>query len=160
MMATGPMPLLLIGGIALLSLFLGLWQQRTSRKLGSELYQLQQQLSELKSGQEQKPTFSNSLERVEREQLKVDVPRSSSEKYRYVASLADQGVDAKGIAAALQMAQGEVEQLLQLTKLKRKSSESLATDSTSVVRTPGQVKDLRMAGRQAVIAEKEEQPDV
>ena len=121
MMATGPMPLLLIGGIALLSLFLGLRQQRTSRKLGSELCQLQQQLSELKSGQEQKLTFSNSLERVEREQLKVDVPRSSSEKYRYVASLADQGVDAKGIAAALQMAPGEVEQLLQLTKLKKKA---------------------------------------
>ena len=120
-MVPGPMPLLLIGGIALLSLFLGLWQKRTSKKLSSELGQIRQQLLELKSGQEQKPSFSSSLERVEREQIKVEVPRSRSEKYRYVASLADQGVDAKGIAAALQMAPIEVEQLLQLTKLKQKA---------------------------------------
>ncbi len=134
-MVTGPIPLLLIGAMALLSLFLGLWQRRTNRKLSNELYRLKQQLAELDSGAEQQPSFSNSLYQVEQKQIKVAEPRSSSEKYRYIASLAEQGINAAGIAAALQLAPGEVEQLLQLTKLKQKASESLQTDSTSAART-------------------------
>ncbi|MEA3544549.1 MAG: hypothetical protein U9R69_04935 [Thermodesulfobacteriota bacterium] len=113
------LPLLLIGSISLLALLLGLWQLRIVKKLTRELRELRQQLLEAEVKQKQKPSFSNHLDRVEREQKTVEAPRSSSEKYRYIASLADQGMDAKGIAAALQMAPLEVEQLLQLTRLKR-----------------------------------------
>ena len=118
-MATGSIPLLLIGATALLSLFLGLWQRRTNRKLSNELDRLKQQLAEIDSGPDQQPSFSTSLYQVEQKQIKVAEPRSSSEKYRYIASLAEQGINAEGIAAALQMAPGEVEQLLQLTNATR-----------------------------------------
>ncbi|MDA3904171.1 MAG: hypothetical protein PF441_12090 [Desulfuromusa sp.] len=118
-MAAGQLSLLLIGSIALLALLLGIWQLRVSGRLGRELSALRQQLLEIEAEQKQSPSFSTSLEQAEREHKAVEIPRSSSEKYRYVASLADQGVDAKGIAAALQMAPVEVEQLLQLTRLKQ-----------------------------------------
>ncbi len=117
-MAAGQLPLLLIGSVALLALLLGFWQLRVSRKLGLELRKLQQRL-DTEAQLEQKPSFSNRLDQVEREQRAEEVPRSSSEKYRYIASLADQGVDAKGIATALQMAPVEVEQLLQLSRIKQ-----------------------------------------
>jgi uncharacterized membrane protein len=119
-MVAGQLPLLLVGLIALLALLIGFWQGQISRKLGHELDELRQQLSEKEVMQEHKPSFSNSLDRVEREQIKVEVPRSSAEKYRYVAALANQGVDAKEIAAAMQMAPLEVEQLLQLAHLKQR----------------------------------------
>ncbi len=118
-MAAEQLPLLFVGSIALLALLLGFWQLLVSRKLGRELRELRQQLLETGTKQEQKLSFSNSLDQVEREQKTIEVPRSSSEKYRYVASLANQGVNAKGIAAALQMAPAEVEQLLQLVQLKQ-----------------------------------------
>ncbi|MCF6265581.1 MAG: hypothetical protein L3J57_03425 [Desulfuromusa sp.] len=118
-MVAGQLPLLLIGSIALLALLIGFWQRHISRKLGLELDELRQQLLETVSMREQRTSFSNSLDRVEREQKTVEVPQSSAEKYRYVAALANQGVDAKEIAAALQMAPIEVEQLLQLAQLKR-----------------------------------------
>ncbi|MEA3362570.1 MAG: hypothetical protein U9Q61_04805 [Thermodesulfobacteriota bacterium] len=119
-MVTGQLPLLLVGSIALLALLIGLWQGQISRKLGRELGELRRQLVETEVMQEHKPSFSTSLDRVEREQKTVEVPRSSAEKYRYVAALANQGVDAKEIAAALQMAPLEVEQLLQLAQLKQR----------------------------------------
>ena len=118
-MATGQLPLLLIGSIALLALLIGFWQLRVSKKLGRELREVRQRLLETEAEREQKTNFSESLERVERKQKGVEIPRSSAEKYRYVAALANQGVDAKGIAAALQMAPVEVEQLLQLAQLKQ-----------------------------------------
>lgn len=117
-MAVGQLPLLLIGSIALLALLLGFRQLRVSGKLARELNQLRQQLQAIAAEQKQSPSFSASLDQVEREQKKVEVPRSSAEKYRYVVSLADQGVDARGIAVALQMAPVEVEQLLHLARLK------------------------------------------
>jgi len=119
-MVAGQLPLLLVGSIALLALLIGFWQGQISRKLGRELDELRQKLSETEVMQEQKPSFSASLDRVEREQKTVEPPRSSAEKYRYVAALANQGVDAKEIAAALQMAPLEVEQLLQLAQLKQR----------------------------------------
>ena len=111
------LPLLIVGSIALLALLLGFRQVQVSRKLRCELHDLRDQLTEVK---EQKTSFPNSLARAERQQsLVVGSPRGSSEKYRYVASLAGQGVDAKEIAAALQMAPAEVEQLMQLSRLKQ-----------------------------------------
>lgn len=117
-MDTGQLPLLLIGSVAWLALLLGFWQLRVSRKLGVELRELRQQL-ETETESAPNPSFSNHLDRVEREQKAVEVPRSSSEKYRYVASLADQGINANEIATALQMAPAEVEQLLQLSRVKQ-----------------------------------------
>ncbi|MDX2494458.1 MAG: hypothetical protein QNK27_05815 [Desulfuromusa sp.] len=117
-MVSGQLPLLLIGSIALLALLLGFWQLRVSGKLGRKLNELRQELQEIET--KQKPSFSTSLDQAEREQKTVEVPRSSAEKYRYVAALANQGVDAKEIAAALQMAPLEVEQLLQLAQLKQR----------------------------------------
>ena len=113
------LPLVFSGSIALLVLSLSFWQLRVSGKLGRELHELRKKFLEIEAKQEQKQTFSQSLDQVEREQKAVEIPRSSSEKYRYVASLSEQGIDAQGIAAALQMAPVEVEQLLQLAQLKR-----------------------------------------
>jgi DNA-binding NarL/FixJ family response regulator len=120
-MVAGQLALLLIGSIALLALLLGFWQLRISGKLGRELSELRQQLSAIEVTRKQNTSFSNSLDQVEREQKTAEVPRSSSERYRYVASLAAQGVDSRGIAAALQMAPAEVEQLLQLARLKQQT---------------------------------------
>jgi len=120
-MVTEPLYLLFLGSIALLALLIGCWQLRVSGKMSQELAKLRQELTERETKQELKPSFSKSLDQVEREQKIVAAPRSSSEKYRYVASMAAQGVDAQGIAVALQMAPVEVEQLLKLAQLKRQT---------------------------------------
>ncbi|MCK4503701.1 MAG: hypothetical protein KAU22_11760 [Desulfuromonadales bacterium] len=118
-MVSGYMPLVLISAVAGFALLLGFWQMLVAKRLGRQLRQLQQQLDKIIAAGEQKPSFSTSLKQVEEEQKVVAAPTSSSEKYRYVASLAEQGVDAQGIAAALQLAPAEVAQLLQLARLKR-----------------------------------------
>jgi DNA-binding NarL/FixJ family response regulator len=119
MMITGQLYLLFVGSIALLALLIGFWQLRVSGKMGRELVKLRRELLERETQQELKPSFSNSLDQVEREQKTAGIPRSSSEKYRYVASLAGQGVNAQEIAVALQMAPAEVEQLLKLVRVKK-----------------------------------------
>lgn len=114
--------LLITGGLALLALLLSLWQAQVSRRL-------QREVSDLRSRIDAKPeaaatlpiSFSTSLDSAERDQLQSVqpvMPRNSAEKYRYVSSLAAQGLDARGIAEALQMPTTEVEQLLRLAKLK------------------------------------------
>jgi len=118
MMVTQQLYLLIVGSIALLALLVGLWQLRVSGKMRRELVRLRQELIQKETKQEQKPSFSNSLDQVEREQKVATTPHSSSEKYRYVASLANQGIQAQEIAVALKMAPGEVEQLLKLAQLK------------------------------------------
>ena len=123
-MTVGQLPIFLIGGTALLTLLIGLWQGRILRRLGYEVCDLQKKLLELEGWQEHKPSFSNRLDQIEQARNNEDLPRSRSEKYRYVASLANQGVDTKGIATALQMAPAEVEQLLQLLQLKQQVSGS------------------------------------
>lgn len=120
-MVNGQSLLLLVGLLALLALLLGVWQLLAVRRLRRELSELRQQLGTFQPDSESsaKANFSADLDRIER-QRHVQVPnqQSSAEKYRYVSSLAEQGLDAKGIAAALQLAPAEVEQLLQLAKLK------------------------------------------
>jgi hypothetical protein len=118
-MMSGQLSILLVGSIAFLALLLVLWQFNVSRRLGRELNDLRQELSQQSQQPEVNADFSSHLDRVEREQRIVEVPRSSSEKYQYAASLADQGVDTEGIAAALKMAPAEVEQLLKLSQLRR-----------------------------------------
>jgi hypothetical protein len=120
-MMSGQLPVFLVGSIALLALLLVLWQLKVSRRLRHEIDGLRQEVSQLSQQAEEKLDFSSHLDRVEREQKVVEVPRTSSEKYQYVASLADQGVDTSGIAAALKMAPAEVEQLLKLSQLRRQA---------------------------------------
>ncbi|WP_139167427.1 hypothetical protein [Desulfuromusa kysingii] len=113
--------LCLTGAIALFALLLGFWQLRVSAMLRRELDTLRQELLASQTRSEQKASFSKSLDQVEHEQKGITPPRSHSEKYRYVASLAAQGFDAQGIAVALQMAPVEVEQLLKLSQLKHQT---------------------------------------
>jgi len=118
------LPLLLAGGIALLALLLCCWQLQVVRGLRREIEELRSQLEEVPANEPEARapiSFSTSLDSAEREQLRTPqsaMPRNTAEKYRYVGSLAQQGLDAKRIAAALQMPTAEVEQLLRLAKLK------------------------------------------
>jgi hypothetical protein len=117
------LPLLVVGGIALLALLLGLWQLQVTRRLRREIGELRKQLVDPPVTDDSAPVnFSTSLDSAERQQLQstpVAAPRNSADKYRFVGALADQGLDADGIAEALQMPTAEVEQLLQLAKLRQ-----------------------------------------
>ncbi len=116
------LPLLVVTTIAVLALLLSLWQLRLIKVLGCDLRAVQRELAEknVVKNVESTPSFATNLDQVEREQQKtIPTPRSSSEKYRYVAALAGQGVDASGIATALHLAPAEVEQLLKLARLKQ-----------------------------------------
>ncbi len=57
--------------------------------------------------------------------------REPPEKYRFVSSLADQGMEAAEIAKALHLSQGEVEQILTLGRLGRRSDEGAAEPKDS-----------------------------
>lgn len=123
-MLTGDQTLLLIvAGLALFGVLLGLWQLQVARKLRRDIEALRQQRTEPVAAKKPTPAnFSTSLDAIERQQLQAvqSVPPAKSvDKYSYVGSLAEQGLDAKGIAAALQMPVAEVEQLLRLAKLKQ-----------------------------------------
>lgn len=118
--------LLAVAGVALLALLLSLWQLRVSGKLRRQLKELQLKSVE-QTPAEEKPAvnFSTSLDAVERRQLQSTQPVIASkptDKYSYVGSLAEQGLDAKGISAALQMPLAEVEQLLRLAKVKQSAA--------------------------------------
>lgn len=114
-----------IGSAAGLVLLLCFWQAMTTRRLKCDIAELRQQLADSKIDRVlPKANFSDSLTQVERQfGTPQETSGNSTEKYRYVASLADQGVDAKGIAAALQMAPAEVAQLMQLARLKKQVQE-------------------------------------
>jgi hypothetical protein len=113
----------IVGCLALLALFAGFWQGLMIRKLRREVRELRMQVVEATEAETAgAANFSTSLDEIERQQLQTvasSVPRNSAEKYRYVGSLADQGVDADGIAKALQMPIAEVQQLMQLAKIKQ-----------------------------------------
>lgn len=115
--------LLIVGSLSLLALLLVFWQLQAMRKLRREIKVLRSQFADQAKPEPTTPVnFSTSLDEVERQQLQSaqsTPPRNSADKYRYVGSLADQGLDAKGIAEALQMSTAEVEQLLRLAKLKQ-----------------------------------------
>jgi len=122
MVGGGQLSLLLVGSVAVLALLLVFWQMGMSRRLGRELGLLRQQIETIEvipAAPPVKPNFSNHLDRVERKQRGGEAPRTTSEKYQYVASLAGQGFDAERIATALQMAPAEVEQLLKLAQVKQ-----------------------------------------
>lgn len=115
-----------VGAIAVLALLISCWQVLKIRRLKAELAGIRQQLADSKTeGESTKVNFSDSLTQVERQFVPPgENTGSRSERYRYVASLAAQGIDAKGIAAALQMAPAEVKQLMQLARLKNQVQNS------------------------------------
>ena len=115
--------LLIVACLALLALLVSLWQLQISRGLRRRIDALQLKLVEKQPITPNSPVnFSTSLDAVERQNLQSSQPTppaKSVDKYSYVGSLAEQGLDAGGIAEALQMPIAEVEQLLRLAKLKR-----------------------------------------
>jgi len=115
--------LLIVACLALLALLVSLWQLQVSRGLRRRIDDLQLKLVERQPATPNPPVnFSTSLDAVERQNLQSSQPTpptKSVDKYSYVGSLAEQGLDAGGIAEALQMPIAEVEQLLRLAKLKR-----------------------------------------
>ena len=123
-MAAGQLPLLLVGSVAVFALLLGFWQLKISRRLNRELSVLRRQFEQTAAEPLKKKNFSSHLDQVERDQKAVEFPRTPSEKYQYIGSLAAQGFDAQGIAAALQMAPTEVEQLMKLSQLKQQGQRS------------------------------------
>lgn len=113
-------PLIIIGVIACLALLLCLRLTMVTRSLHAELKDLRQKSNTENRSSEEKVNFSESLNQVERKaSTVVESTGSQADKYRYVASLANQGVDAAGIASALQMSPAEVEQLMRLARLKK-----------------------------------------
>ncbi|MBN1958808.1 MAG: hypothetical protein JXQ81_06045 [Desulfuromonadales bacterium] len=120
-MVSWPLFEIIVTTVALVALLLSARQAVVVRKLKREITQLRAQLEEEHDvPKEPKVNFSASLNQAERKTLvSAEGAAAHGDKYRYVASLADQGIDAKGIAAALQMAPAEVEQLIQLARLKQ-----------------------------------------
>ncbi len=111
------------GALACLALALCLWQLAGSRKIKRELRALRRQLEEQGMNTAPVAAFGASLHQVEQNQTAAAAGAGGhADKYRYVAALAEQGVDAQGIAAALQMAPAEVGQLLRLARIKQRAS--------------------------------------
>ena len=120
-MSASVLPLLAaVGSTAVLALLLSLWLLKTVRQLKRELRQLQNSAAAVQREPEPKISFSTSLNRAERATIPAS-PRAipQADRYHYVEALAGQGLDAEKIAAALQMAPAEVEQLLRLARLKQ-----------------------------------------
>ena len=113
-------PLIVIGTIACLALLLCTRLIMVTRSLQVELKDLRQKSDTEGRPSKEKVNFSESLNQVERKAIAaVESVGSQADKYRYVASLANQGVDAAGIASVLQMSPAEVEQLMRLARLKK-----------------------------------------
>jgi len=119
-MSAEQLQILLVAVVATLALLLGMRQLLIYRCLRRELMELRQELDKRLLAPPVKASFSARLDQIERQQPQVPAnQRSSTEKYRYVASLAAEGMDARGIASVLQISTAEVEQLLQLARLKQ-----------------------------------------
>lgn len=124
-MVTEQLWLLLSSSVALLASLLGLWLLLVTNKQRTELRALRQQIAGSTKGSPAVvssggDSFSAQLDAVERRQAPLlGGAHSPAEKYSYVASLADKGMNAVQIADALQMAPAEVEQLLRLSSLKQ-----------------------------------------
>jgi hypothetical protein len=94
-------------------------QAKVMRDLRRALSDLRQQWESLEPAPGTPDSFATHLSRSEKQQS-AHRPQAGSgaDRYRYVASLAQQGMAAEEIAAALELAPQEVEQLLKLSRLK------------------------------------------
>ena len=107
-------------GIAVIALVVSARQYRSGRKLAQQLELVKQKLMEKEQPAPVPTSFSAHLSSAEKVQDKVeDRPVVQAEKYRYAVALADQGYTVEGIANALKMAPAEVEQVMQLARIKR-----------------------------------------
>jgi len=120
-MAGGSLLLVPLGALAALALLLCLWLLRVVERLQRRVQRLEQSIAGQQVSDRQPSSFSASLGLAER---RAETARGSmrsmsqGERYGYIAALAEQGLDAAGIAAALQMSLPEVEQLLKLARLR------------------------------------------
>ncbi len=115
--------LLAIGAIACFALMLSWRLLRVVRKLQQQVRNLQATEVRKPSEQAAPVSFSASLGQAERKAAETKIQfkgGSQADKYRYVASLADQGLNAAAIATAMQMSIPEVEQALSLARLRPK----------------------------------------
>ena len=103
-----------------LTLLLVTRQARLLRVLRRELSDLRRQGESPEPPLAAPDSFATHLSRSEKQQG-AHRPQAAigADKYRYVASLAQQGMAAPEIATALELAPQEVEQLLKLSRLKR-----------------------------------------
>ncbi len=115
--------LLAVAAIAAFSLMLSIRLLRVVRNLQEQVRILQNLPPKVPDQAE--PTapvsFSTSLSQAEQKVAESQIQfkgGSQADKYRYLASLAGQGLDSAAIAAALQMSPVEVEQLLSLARLR------------------------------------------
>ncbi|MFO7578000.1 MAG: hypothetical protein R6W66_09770 [Pelovirga sp.] len=115
--------------VALAALLTALLQTLRGRRLERRLEALQEQLDKRQSDIAAAPpprNFSAHLSSAEKSQFPAaGKPLAQAEKYRYAAALAAQGQGVEGIAAALQMAPAEVEQVMRLARLQRPSQDSV-----------------------------------
>ncbi|MFO7765985.1 MAG: hypothetical protein R6V33_06105 [Pelovirga sp.] len=118
-------------GVAAIALVVSLCQYRSGRKLAQQLELVRQQLTESEPGEPQAASFSEHLTCAEKVQDKVaSRPVAQAEKYRYAVALADQGYTVEGIAGALKMAPTEVEQVMQLARIKRPTGAGMRSSAT------------------------------
>ncbi|MEZ4483715.1 MAG: hypothetical protein R2864_03685 [Syntrophotaleaceae bacterium] len=126
MMMSVPLTQTLLLGSALLttgcSLVLALRVRRLKRQLGCCRTELRQrEAAETVEPEIRKtpaPDFSGSLQQATLKQRLLNGPdwRQPLEKYRYASALAEQGMDASGIAAVLQFPLEEAQQLIALKR--------------------------------------------
>jgi len=120
---------LVVAGIALIGI---LFQRRTLRTLAQQVQNLEGQLQEDKLTAPVTSRFSAHLSDAEKEQQKNEQelkeklhanspvkPQGQADRYRYAVALAAQGQGVDTIAQALNMAPTEVEQVIQLARVKR-----------------------------------------
>lgn len=116
-------------GIALIAI---LFQRKTQRTLAQQLENLETRLQEDKSLAPLTNRFSAYLQDAEKTQQKSQQelkeklqesstvkPQGQADKYRYAVALAAQGQSVDSIAQALNMGPAEVEQVMQLARVKR-----------------------------------------
>jgi len=110
--------ILICASLALLALCLCLVLMKAVQRLTARVNELQQLLKQHKTAAAT-PDFAVSLGQAERLGARVAAaPAVQSDRYRQVTVLAQQGLDAEQIAARTQLPASEIEQLLQLARLR------------------------------------------
>jgi DNA-directed RNA polymerase specialized sigma24 family protein len=125
--------LLLLTFLSLASIALwvvvGLHLARLTRTMDAfrERFEQVPMVPEILPSPEAEGRFANALQESEiKQHFRGAATREPPEKYRYVASLVERGLSAVEIAQTLHLSLGEVEQLMALTQLARRSAAAAA----------------------------------
>ena len=113
--------LLAVAAVSAFALMLSLRLLLVVRKLQQQVRNLQKVNVGQPGEAAPSASFSVSLGQAERKAVETKVQfngGTQADKYGYVASLAEQGLDTASIATAMQMSVVEVEQLLRLARLR------------------------------------------